>query len=166
LTDDVIEPDWEADLAALLSELSAVQDDLLALLADKTRLLLAADGAGLSAQATQEAALIGRLQQCYEHRLRLLDEAARAGLPSASVRVLASALPAAPRLALNRRIKEAQARSRLVEHQSLSNWVLVQRTLLHLSQLLEIIATSGRPQPTYGRSESANSAGALVDRAA
>ena len=45
---------------------------------------------------------------------------------------------------------EAAERSRLLQHQSLTNWVLVQRSLLHLSQLIEIIATGGRPKPTYG----------------
>ncbi|MCU0373434.1 MAG: hypothetical protein MUE56_09370, partial [Ignavibacteria bacterium] len=29
---------------------------------------------------------------------------------------------------------------RLLQHQSLTNWVLAQRSMLHLSQLLEIIA--------------------------
>jgi hypothetical protein len=43
--------------------------------------------------------------------------------------------------------------------------VVVQRTLIHLSQMLEIIATGGQMQPTYGKKESVQARGALVDRA-
>jgi hypothetical protein len=63
-------------------------------------------------------------------------------------------------------MREAADRSRLLQHQSLTNWVLVQRTLLHLSQMIEIIATGGRPKPTYEKGPGSNSGGALVDRAA
>jgi hypothetical protein len=54
----------------------------------------------------------------------------------------------------------------LLQHESLTNWVLVQRSLLHLSQLIEIVATGGRTQPTYGNGSRRLSCGALVDRAA
>jgi hypothetical protein len=41
----------------------------------------------------------------------------------------------------------------------------VQRTVLHLSQMLEIIATGGRTQPTYGNSPRAHRGGSLIDQA-
>jgi hypothetical protein len=41
--------------------------------------------------------------------------------------------------------------------------VIAQRTLIHLSQLLEIIATGGRLQPTYGRAV-AEPCGALLNQ--
>jgi hypothetical protein len=44
--------------------------------------------------------------------------------------------------------------------------VLAQRTLIHLSQMLEIIATGGQMQPTYGKKESVGASGALVDQEA
>ena len=42
---------------------------------------------------------------------------------------------------------------------------LVQRALIHLSQMLEIIATGGQMQPTYEKKDSVEASGALVDRA-
>jgi hypothetical protein len=42
----------------------------------------------------------------------------------------------------------------------------VQRTLLHLSQLIGIIATGGQSLPTYGKGADCRASGALVDRAA
>ena len=63
-------------------------------------------------------------------------------------------------------MKEATARMRLLQHQSLANWVLAQRSLLHVSQLIEIIATGGRMQPTYGDKESVHARGSLVNQEA
>jgi hypothetical protein len=60
-------------------------------------------------------------------------------------------------------IDEARSRTRLLQHQSLTNWVIIQRTLLHLSQVIEIIATGGRMQPTYDKNPAR---GALVDQTA
>ena len=48
---------------------------------------------------------------------------------------------------------------------SLAQWVAVQRTVLHLSQMLEIIATGGRSQPTYGMGVGSQRSGALMDQA-
>ncbi len=63
-------------------------------------------------------------------------------------------------------IRDARARARLLQHQSLTNWVFVQRTLIHLSQMLEIIATGGRLHPTYGKGDTADTSGNLVDQEA
>jgi hypothetical protein len=75
---------------------------------------------------------------------------------------------AAPRVRdkLGKQIKESASRMRLLQHESLANWVLAQRTLLHISQMLEIIATGGRLLPTYGPGEPTLTGGALVDQEA
>jgi hypothetical protein len=67
---------------------------------------------------------------------------------------------------LGSRVKETTARMRLLQHNALANWVLAQRSLLHVSQLLEIIATGGRIQPTYGDRESVHGCGSLVNQEA
>ena len=74
------------------------------------------------------------------------------------------------RAALGKQAKAASLRARLLQHESLTNWVLAQRTLLHLSQILEIVATGGVEKPTYAKGQTATSTGAatgaIVDRAA
>ena len=156
---------WESELAELLTDLLAAQDELIDVLTKKRRLLAEVDTEGRSAIGQQEQNLIERLQQCLQRREALLGRAAAEGLPSDSIRSLTSALPGSQRGELGNRVKLANARSRLLQHHSLTNWVLVQRSLLHLSQMLEIIATGGRMQPTYGKKESIDARGALVDRA-
>lgn len=157
---------WEADLAELLRELTNVQDELLALLSHKRSLLRDVDIAGITALEPREAELARQLEACLERRRELLDRAARAGQPSGSLRELAAAAPIAEQQALEQQLADAELRSRLLQHHSLTNWVVIQRTLLHLAQVLEIIATGGRLRPTYGETAREPAAGALVDREA
>jgi hypothetical protein len=157
---------WEAEIGSLLSELADVQSELLETLHEKRRILASNDHEGLTAMAVREQALVERLQSCHERRQQLLNRASEEGLPSDSIRSLSSHLPVGSRGRMQASIREAADRSRLLQHQSLTNWVLVQRTLLHLSQMIEIIATGGRPRPTYGKGSDRAQSGALVDRAA
>ena len=157
---------WEAELAGLLSELSSTQSELLAVLVEKREYLIAADRVGMQSMQPREEELLRRLQGCQERRKRLLEQASRQGLPSDSIRSLATIVPSAEGRVLAEQVEQASARSQLLQHQSLANWVLAQRTLLHLSQLLEIIATGGRARPTYGKGESSAGNGTLVDQAA
>ncbi len=157
---------WEAELAALLAELSDIQSDLLEVLADKRHRLLSSNLESMAALQEREVELIGRLEACQQRRLALLARAAGEGLPATDLTSLAASLPQQQRQQLTPRLREASARIRLLRHHSLTNWVLVQRTLIHLSQMLEIIATGGRLQPTYGKNDCARTGGSLVDRAA
>lgn len=161
-----METSWESELATLLTDLLAVQDELLATLVEKRQLLVDADTGGLAAIGQQEQRLIGSLQECLRRREDLLARAAQEGLPAASIQALSRALPRTHRGPLENRVKLAGSRARLLKHHSFTNWVLTQRTLIHLSQMLEIIATGGRLQPTYGEGQPAGASGALVDRAA
>jgi hypothetical protein len=154
---------WEAEFADLLGELSAAQSDLLALLGEKRTALRLADGDGLAAINEREGQLVARLQQCQERRLRLLARAADEGRAAPNLRALARSLSPAQHRQLAPQIDEAARRARTLQHESLTNWVIAQRTLIHLSQLLEIIATGGRLQPTYGRA-AAESCGALLNQ--
>jgi hypothetical protein len=161
-----METAWESELATLLNELLALQDELLAILARKRALLLATDAAGLAAIAPEEEQLIERLRQWGLCREQLLARAGQEGMPQDSLQSLTGALPRQQRTRLEGSVQLAASRVRLLRHQSLTNWVVVQRTLLHLAQMLEIIATGGQIQPTYGGREAPRASGALVDRAA
>ena len=140
----------EAEMAALLSDLLAGQGELMAVLNRKRNLLAAMDHEGLAGIADEEQRLLNVLQDCLARRQTLLSRAAAAGLPSGSIQALTQAMPSPTREPLSRQVAAASSRARLLHTQNLTNWIVIQRTLIHLSQLLEIIATGGRPQPTYG----------------
>ncbi|HYW80805.1 MAG TPA: flagellar protein FlgN [Thermoguttaceae bacterium] len=161
-----METSWETELASLLTDLLTVQDELLDILTKKRELLIAGDGEGLTAIVPREEEIIGKLQECMTRRETLLQQAGQEGMPSASIRALSEALPKESRNGLDEQVQQANSRARLLRHHSLTNWVVIQRTLIHLSQMIEIIATGGRLQPTYGEEEPANASGSMVDQAA
>ena len=160
-----METAWESELATFLTDLSAVQEESLEILTRKRQLLVDADTEGLAEIAQREQALIERLQESLKRRQGLLERAGAEGLPSESIRSLSTALPDRRKGELADQLDQAAGRARLLQHHALTNWVLVQRTLIHLSQMLEIIATGGQMQPTYERKDSVEASGALVDRA-
>ncbi len=155
---------WESRISELLATLSEVQGDLLSMLEEKRLALAAGEYDKLNDFTHREAILVQRLEACHANRQALLVAAAEQGLPSESVQSLTQALPASERASLDSEVHESRKRSRLLQHHSLTNWVVVQRTLIHLSQMIEIIATGGRMKPTYGKSDSDFDSGSLVDR--
>lgn len=156
---------WETNLAGLLNELSSVQAEVLEVLGKKREMLLVNDVQGMAELQPIEEQLIARLQACHDHRGELLAQAGAEGLPNDNIRTLAQSLPRSQRQSLEPEIQAAAARARMLQHQSLTNWVVVQRTLIHLSQIVEIIATGGRPHPTYGINGYAPAGGSLLDQA-
>ena len=156
---------WESEIAELLSRLSETQRQLLALLDRKRKMLVQRDQSGLASLATEEQALCNELQACHQRRQELLEQADSAGLPADSIQSLAGALPAESAAKLEKPLGESLERSRLLRHQSVAQWVVVQRTLLHLSHMLEIIATGGQSKPTYGSVGASTGNGALMDQA-
>ena len=114
----------------------------------------------------REQLLLERLDECRRRRETLLADAVEEGFAARDLRALTKALPHPERSRLSPQMNKAASQSRLLQHHSLANWVLAQRTLLHLSQMLEIIATGGRLKPTYGERGVVHSSGLLVDHAA
>lgn len=139
--------EWERELAQFLQELSTIQGRVIDLLNRKQRLLAAADGEGLAAIAPEEAEIEERLKECLARRTQLLQKAAAQGLPSDRITNLAGAVGRSQRL--RRQLAEATHQARLMQIHNLTNWMLNQRALIHLAQLIEIIATGGRRHPTY-----------------
>ena len=158
--------DFETEIGALLDDLSGVQSELLAVLAEKRTALAKGDLVRLAELQPREEQLAGRLQGCHERRQALLAAANREGRPSENLAKLATRTSLGKTSKLGSRVKETADRMRILQHQSLANWVLAQRSLLHVSQLLEIIATGGRLQPTYGDKESVHARGSLVNQEA
>ena len=165
MTNDLTSTDWETNLALLLNDLSTAQDELLEVLTLKRERMANTDVQGMEELAPREERLVSKLQQCQERRAELLELAAQAGLPSGNIEQLAKSMPTDSRDNLGKQVKHVSSKLRMLQHQSLTNWVMAQRSLLHVSQLLEIVATGGRIQPTYGKDESIHSRGALVDKA-
>lgn len=157
---------WDQEIGELLHELTTVQTEMLAVLNAKREAVGRGDLTAVEELRPRTEELIQRLQTCHDRRAQLLQRAANQGLPSKDITTLVSRVPGPPRDKLRKQVKESASRMRLLQQQSLANWVLAQRSLLHISQMLEIIATGGRLLTTYGRSETSVAGGTLVDQEA
>jgi len=157
---------WEPAIVELLNELSNVQTELLNVLTVKRDCMAAGDIEGMTRLQPREQELNDRLERCHQRRAEILQEATSSGLAARNLEELAVSLDADREGKLRKQVKHTASRMRLLQHQSLTNWVVAQRALLHLSQMLEIIATGGRMQPTYGKDRAITARGALVDREA
>jgi hypothetical protein len=155
---------WDEDLAELLEDLSQVQDELLGVLTRKRQCMAAGDVRGMAALQPHEQELGRRLQGCHDRRATLLAAAGEHGLPGDSLGALANAIDQRASGDLTREVRHSSARMRLLQHESLANWVLAQKALLHVAQLLEIIATGSRLKPTYGKEAGHRACGSLVDQ--
>ncbi|MCL2303751.1 MAG: flagellar protein FlgN [Planctomycetaceae bacterium] len=150
-----------------LDKLSVVQDATLDFLKRKGDLLGKSDAKGLTEIADEEQTVMDRLHGVFELRHQILQQAKEADLPSDTLESLAARLDKEnPGNALEERCRDSIQKSRLLRHQSLANWVLAQRTAIHLSQLIEIIGTKGKPNSTYSRhhnKEKSYTGGSIVD---
>ncbi len=155
---------WEAELSDLLNDLVGVQDELLALVDDKQQALVAGDFQRLDAVQADEQILLTRLETCRDRRADILQRAEGSGLPADDLRSLATAVvDDHSQSSLPVQFHQAASRIQVLRSKSLTNWVLAQRSLIHLSQLLETLATGGRQRPTYGPTGGQRPTGSLMD---
>lgn len=157
--------EWEQELADFLRYLSDIQGDLIAILIRKRECLASADAEGLTSLAPQERRIEEQLRECLGRRAELLKKAQEAGWSGDDLRTVAGNMGADQRL--GKFITEATYKSRLAQIHNLVNWMLNQRALIHLSQLIEIIATRGQGRPTYNnepRKSFQEAKGTLVDQ--
>ncbi len=152
---------WESNLLTLLDDLGDAQESLLALLNEKRRHLAERDWTALSATHEKEVSLLQRLEACHRRRQQLLEQAQQLVPQARTLRQVAQWMPLGEDL--HARMEGARARMTLLQHESLSHWVVAQRSLLHLAQILEVLASGGRLKPTYGRETLPVHQGSLVD---
>jgi hypothetical protein len=146
---------WPDAAQEFLRDLLAVQNDLLTALREHRQ------------PKAIEPVLVERLQQCHRRRAELLDRACKAGLPSQTLRDAVAALTDTDaRRVLASLIAEAQSAGRRTRLASLTQWMLAQRSLAHVGQLLEILATGTPQPPTYGNGAVPTHRGGLLDQAA
>jgi hypothetical protein len=148
----------------LLEDLSSAQQELLDVLVQKRTLLARGDVAGLAGVQERELSLVERLTACQQRRNELLAIARDEQRPADSIATLAASLRGPKRDKLGKQVKDSRLQMRLLQNETLTNWVLAQRLLLHVSQMVEIIATGGRMKPTYAEGDSSiHARGALVN---
>lgn len=143
----------ESMIADLLEDISNAQQEMLDHLNQKFSALKQRDVKALEAIQTDEEQLLRRLENCQTRRDELIKFANQNELSGNDLTEIAQSLPAEQSSEIKQKIGETHRQTKLLKHQGLTNWILAQRSLVHVTQILEIIATGGRMRPTYEKRE-------------
>jgi flagellar biosynthesis/type III secretory pathway chaperone len=157
--------DWEVALTGLLDDLLQTQQEMLQILEKKRVAMVRRDLASLRELQPREEELCHQLTACQNRRNELLALARTSNLPDGNLEQLSRSLPLPDGSVVRDRLSSASHRAMLLKHQSLTNWIIAQRNLLHISQLLENITTGGQVAPTYGKNTRA-AGGFILDQEA
>ena len=158
--------EWRKQLEQFLEETLQAQKDCAALLERKRELFAKNDLAEIGEFSKDEHLAVESLKQCLGNREKLLQYAAAEGLPSQSIESLAKAVVPYSDDEFFTLLRAVQYESQLLRQHNITNWVVTQRSMLHASQMIEIIATRGRMNSTYTREHQRNigtTGGTLVD---
>ncbi|MDR1141578.1 MAG: flagellar protein FlgN [Planctomycetaceae bacterium] len=158
----------EHEIIVFLSQLATVQEKILDILTKKQALLVKPDKESLAAITTEEEHTLILLQQSLDHRKKILESAQKQGHDVDSIQMLCEQIFPKPR-EWRMLVNAAHNRNRQIRYLALANWTVSQKSLIHLTQILEIIETRGQGKTTYkpqkGKEEH-SSGGGFVDRVA
>ena len=158
---------WQTELIAFLEQLQAAQNEIMALADKKRQLFGNNDMVAIANMVADEQSGVVKMRECLAKREKLLQYAAAEGLPSESIEVLAKEVVPKSNEEFYRLFRSTQYQTRLLQRHNLTNWIIAQRSVLHVSQMLEIIATRGLKKSTYTRKHVKNigtSGGSIVDK--
>jgi hypothetical protein len=158
----------EHEITAFLSQLAITQEKILDVLKKKQTLLVKPDKDSLAAITAEEERTLILLQESLDHREKILESAKEQGHNVDSIQMLCEQIFPKPnewRMLVN----AANNRLRQIRYLALANWTVSQKSLIHLTQILELIETRGHGKTTYkpqNGKENHSSGGGFVDRVA
>ncbi len=154
----------KAKLIEFLKVLAMAQDATLDVLRKKQTLLVKLAANALADIEAEERDALAGLRSALEKREEILREAERAGIGADSIQSLCETL-FPNNFEVRKLLDMAQNRSRQLRFLALTNWTMSQKSMIHLSQLLELIETRGQGKTTY-KPTKGTEGGGLVDRVA
>lgn len=152
-----------------LRQLADAQDKAIEVLQRKQTLLVRPDKAELEACTTKEQDVLERLRQALLRREEILQNARSEGRTAETIEMLCEEI-FPDSLEYRRTLDAVMERTRRIRYLAMANWTITQRSIIHLSQILEMIETRGQGKTTYspqnGKESSPGSGGGFVDRVA
>ncbi|MDR0391349.1 MAG: flagellar protein FlgN [Planctomycetaceae bacterium] len=152
-----------------LSQLTEVQELAISVLGEKQVFLVDSGNLELEEVSVREGELVTRLREIQDKRQAILRRAEKSGTKAESITVLCQLL-FPTNLNLRKQINDAKQRSRQIHFLALSNLTMMQRSISHLGQIMELIETRGLGKTTYPntaiKSDNHNGSSGIVDRVA
>ncbi|MEZ6046895.1 MAG: hypothetical protein R3C11_15210 [Planctomycetaceae bacterium] len=150
-----------------LTELVNIQSELFNLFRDQGPLLYGEDPQRIQQFVQQKTLLVQKLNQKLLQREELLQRARKAGITGRSLQEVIGQMSGDIISELNRLIELSTRLTLHLRQESWKQWVFLQRSHQHHSEILELIAHRGKKSPTYhAKSNREATGGAILDASA
>ena len=152
------------EIRQFLHGLERAQEELSTLYAEKRTALIHGRSDDLMRIAQTESTLADTLKSLLDRRGQILDQARRSGVDADSILTLVGAAGGDDRVVLEPRIQQLRRSADELRRETWIHWIIAHRAYSHYSELLELVAHSGKNSPTYDqKSNEASSGGAIFD---
>jgi len=156
----------KAEIEHFLHQLIEAQHQMLAVLHQKQTLLIRPEKEAIAAISIEEEKTLANMQSILERREELLTTARLQNVPGETIEQLCEHF--FPRnIEIHKLLNEIKHQTQRVRLLAYTNWTMTRKSMIHLSQILELLETRGQGSTTYHPQSNASTArGVSVDRIA
>jgi len=155
----------KTDLLDFLDQLIETQNQMLAVLHRKQALLVRPEKEAIASISVEEEEAVEKMQQVLSRREELLTAARLQNVNGDSIEQLCEHF--FPRnIEVNKILDEVKHKTHQIRLLAYTNWTMSRQSMIHVSQILELLETRGQGKTTYHPRPPCASGGGLVDRVA
>ena len=154
----------KTDLQNFLEQLVDTQNQMLAVLRKKQAILVKPEKEALALISAEEEKMLGKTQGILNWREELLTTARLQNINSVSIEQLCGHF-FPHNTDIQKLLDEVKHRTQQVRLLAYTNWTMSRKSMIHISQILELLETRGQGKTTYHPRPPADGGG-LVDRVA
>ena len=156
----------KTDILNFLKQLIEAQDQMLAVLQKKQAVLVRPEKEAMASVSVEEESMLQKMQHVLDHREELLTTARLQNIRSDSMEQLCEHL-FPHNIEVQKLINGAKHRTHQIGLLAYTNWTMTRKSMIHISQILELLETRGQGKTTYHpQSNNDISHGGFVDRVA
>ena len=153
------------DLLDFLNQLIETQSQMLTVLHEQQKILVRPEKEAMALVTAKEKEAIETMQQVLNRREELLTAARLQNISGDTIEQLCGHF--FPRnIEVQKMLDEAKHRTHQIRLLAYTNWTMSRKSMIHVSQILELLETQGQGKTTYQRAKTNASGGGLVDRVA
>ena len=156
----------KTDIPNFLNELIEAQNQYLAVLHKQQKVLIRPTREEIASISGEEEKAREQLQKMLARKEELLTAARLQNIQSDSIEQLCEHF-FPHNVSVQKLLNEVRSRSQQMQLLAYTNWTINRKSLIHVSQILELLETRGQGKTTYSqRSKTDTSGGLQVDRVA
>ena len=156
----------KTDLIDFLNRLIETQKQMLAVLHRQQAVLVRPEKEAMALVTADEEVVREKMQQVFSRREELLTAARLQNISGDSIEQLCEHF--FPRnIEVQKKLDEARHRRDQIRLLAYTNWTMSRKSMIHVSQILELLETRGQGKTTYHpRKDDGTPSGGFVDRVA